>query len=343
MSTIDSTRAEDAAAVEPRRGSVQAVAARAARDTPLVQVVVLVGMFIYGAVTLDGFSSLTSVKSMLLLSSFLGLAALGQTLLVLMGHLDLSVPGFIGFGNVLTSILYGQDHWPFVATLAVIIAGSVLMGSLSGIICHRLRVQSIVVTLGMNFVMLGIIGVMASSGITGSAPAWLTRFATVSSPTLGVGVPPLVVLWVVIALIAGFMLRRTLAGRRVYLTGANPRAAELALVRTGRVVVASFALSAVAAAVTGVLLTGFSGSGNVDIGTPYLFTSLTAVIVGGTSIMGARGDYWRTVIGAIMLTVINTVLLAKGYSNAEQQILFGIIILVAVLAYGREPRLRDQV
>jgi ribose transport system permease protein len=107
--------------------------------------------------------------------------------------------------------------------------------------------------------------------------------------------------------------------------------------------VASFALSAVGAAVTGVLLTGFSGSGNVDIGTPYLFTSLTAVIVGGTSIMGARGDYWRTVIGAIMLTVINTVLLAKGYSNAEQQILFGIIILVAVLAYGREPRLRDRI
>ncbi len=343
MSAVDPTRPEEAVKAEPEHGSVQAMAARAARDTPLVQLVVLVGMFIYGAVTLDGFSSLSSVKSMLLLSSFLGLAALGQTLLVLMGHLDLSVPGFIGFGNVLTAILFGQDHWPFVATLAVIITASLVMGSLSGIICHRLRVQSIVVTLGMNFVMLGIVGVMAANGITGTAPAWLTRFATVSSPTLGVGVPPLVVLWVVIALIAGFMLRRTLAGRRVYLTGANPRAAELALVRTGRVVVASFALSAVSAALTGVLLTGFSGSGNVDIGTPYLFTSLTAVIVGGTSIMGARGDYWRTVIGAIMLTVINTVLLAKGYSNAEQQILFGIIILVAVLAYGREPRLRDQV
>jgi ribose transport system permease protein len=342
MSTLDSTHHEEAGAAS-RRDSVQAIAARAARDTPLVQVIVLVAMFAYGALTLDGFSSLTSVKSMLLLSSFLGLAALGQTLLVLLGHLDLSVPGFIGFGNVMTAILFGQDHWSIVTTLALIIAGSILMGSVSGLICHWLKVQSIVVTLGMNFVMLGIIGVIAANGITGSAPAWLTRFATVTSPTFGVGVPPLVVLWVVIALIAGFMLRRTLAGRRVYLTGANPRAAELALVRTGRVVVASFALSAVSAAITGVLLTGFSGSGNLDIGTPYLFTSLTAVIVGGTSIMGARGDYWRTVIGAIMLTVINTVLLAKGYSNAEQQILFGIIILVAVLAYGREPRLRDQI
>lgn len=319
------------------------VMTRLGRDTPLVQVLVLVAIFIYGAVTLDGFSSFLSVKSMLLLASFLGLAALGQTVLVLLGHLDLSVPGFIGLGNVVTVILVGQDHWSFLPALVVIIAASIVVGSLSGFICHRFRVQSIVVTLGMNFVLLGAIGVMAGSGITGSAPGWLTRFATVSTSTVGIGVPPLIVLWLVVAIVAGFVLRRTIAGRRVYLTGANPQAAELALVRTGRVVVGAFALSAVGAAITGVLLTGFSGSGDTGIGTPYLFTSLTAVIVGGTSIVGARGDYWRTVIGAIMLTVVNTVLLAKGYSSAQQQILFGLIVLVAVLAYGREMRLRDRI
>ena len=331
-------------ASEGRSGAdLRARVIQLSRDTPLVQVIVLLAIFAYGAATLDGFSSLLSIKSMLLLAAFLGLAALGQTVLVLLGHLDLSVPGFIGFGNVLTAILVGQDHWSFVAATAVIIGGAILLGGVSGLICHYFRVQSIVVTLGMNFVLLGVIGVLAGSGITGTAPAWLTRFATVSSPTFGVGVPPLVVLWLVLAIIAGVILHRTVAGRRVYLTGSNPRAADLALVKTGRVVVAAFALSAVGAAVTGILLTGFSGSGDTGIGTPYLFTSLTAVIVGGTSIVGARGDYWRTVIGAIMLTVINTVLLAKGYSNADQQILFGLIILVAVLAYGREPRLRDRI
>jgi ribose transport system permease protein len=280
---------------------------------------------------------------MLLLSSFLGIAALGQTILVLLGHLDLSVPGFIGLGNVATAILVGQNGWGFVPALVLIVVASIVMGGLSGLIVHRFRVQSIVVTLGMGFVLLGAIDVMARGGITGTAPDWLTRFATVATKTVGVSVPPLIVLWLVIAIIAGVVLRRTIAGRRVYLTGANPRAAELALVRTRWVVVASFALSAVGAAITGVLLTGFSGSGDTGIGTPYLFTSLTAVIVGGTSFVGARGDYWRTVIGAIMLTVINTVLLAKGYSQAVQQILFGAIILVAALAYGRETRLRDRV
>ncbi len=335
--------AVDPAREQQGRLEARATLARLSRDTPLVQVAVLIAIFIYGAATLDGFSSFLSIKSMLLLASFLGLAALGQTVLVLLGHLDLSVPGFIGLGNVLTAILVGQDHWSFVSTIVLIVGAAILLGSVSGLICHYFGVQSIVVTLGMNFILLGAIGVMAGSGITGTAPGWLTRFATVGSATFGVSIPPLVVLWAVVAIIAGFFLRRTLAGRRIYLTGSNPHAARLALVKTGRVVVAAFALSALGAAVTGVLLTGFSGSGDTQVGTPYLFTSLTAVIVGGTSIVGARGDYWRTVIGAIMLTVINTVLLAKGYSNAEQQILFGLIILVAVLAYGREPRLRDRI
>jgi ribose transport system permease protein len=335
--------ATDVQSEQPIQPTARATVARLTRDTPIVQLGVLIAIFIYGAVTLDGFDSLISIKSMLLLASFLGLAAVGQTVLVLLGHLDLSVPGFIGLGNVLTAVLCGQEHWAFVPALAVIVAGAIVMGCVSGLVCHRFGVQSIVVTLGMNFVLLGVIGVIAGNGITGTAPAWLTRFATITSKTAGIGVPPLVVLWLIVALFAGLILRRTIAGRRVYLTGSNPRAAKLALVGSGRVVIAAFALSAVGAAITGVLLTGFSGSGDTGIGTPYLFTSLTAVIVGGTSIVGARGDYWRTVIGAIMLTVINTVLLAKGYSNAEQQILFGLIILVAVLAYGREPRLRDRI
>jgi ribose transport system permease protein len=343
MSTVDTTSPDPAAAPEREPGSARATLARVSRDLPLVPIAVLVGMFIYGAVTIQDFSSWASIRTMLLIASFLGIAALGQTLLVMMGNVDLSVPGFIGFGNIMIAVLYGQHNWPFIAALALIIVASALIGTINGLICHKLKVESIVVTLGMSFVIIGVISVITATGVTGAGPAWLTRFATAGSHTLGVAIPPVVVVWAIIALIAAFMLRRTIAGRRVYLTGSNPLAAELALVKTGRIITAAFALSAVSGAVTGVLLIGFSGTGNSQIGNSYLFTSLTAVIVGGTSIMGGRGDYTRTVIGAIMLTVINTVLLAKGYSDAEQQILFGVIILIAILAYGREPRLRDQI
>ena len=335
MSAVDAPRVK-------LSGRLGATAGRLSRETPVAQLVVLIAIFGYGALTLEGFSSLASIKSMLLVASFLGLAALGQTVLVLLGYLDLSVPGFITLGNVLTVILVAQDGWPFAAALAVIIGAAILMGSLSGLICHLLGVESIVVTLGVNFILIGVVDVLAKA-LTGSAPGWLTQFASVTASTAGIPVPPLIVLWVILAVIVGVVLRRTVVGRRIYLTGANPMAAGFALVRTQRVVIGVFALSAVSAAVTGVLLTGFSGSADTTIGSPYLFTSLTAIIVGGTSVVRARGDYWRTVIGAIMVTVINTVLLAKGYSAAEQQILFGLLILAVALIYGRETRLRDRV
>lgn len=313
------------------------------RETPFAQLVVLVALFALGAATLDGFTQLSSVKSMLLLASFLGIAALGQTLVVLIGHIDLSIPGFIALGNVLIVLLVGEHGWAFAPAAGTIVACSLVVGALSGYICHRFGVQSIVVTLGMNFVLLGGVGLLSEGGIQGEVPAWLTRFASVRGTTFDIGIPPLIVLWAAIAIITGVVLRRTVAGRRLYLTGSNPAAAPLALVKTGRVVTAAFAVSGLAAAIAGVLLSGFSGSDDASIGTPYLFTSLTAVVIGGTSITGARGDYWRTVLGSMILIVLTTLLVGHGYDNADQEILFGLAILVVVFAYGRKRRVRDRV
>jgi len=114
-------------------------------------------------------------------------------------------------------------------------------------------------------------------------------------------------------------------------------------VNTRRVWTGAFALSAACAGVVGVLLAGFSGSADATVGTQYLFTSLAAVIVGGTSITGAHGDYWRTVVGALIITVLTTLLLGHGYSVGDQQIAFGLAILLVVAGYGRDVRLRDRV
>jgi ribose transport system permease protein len=150
-------------------------------------------------------------------------------------------------------------------------------------------------------------------------------------------------MWAIVAIAAGVILARTRIGRRIYQTGSNPVAAELALVNTRRVWTWAFAFSALCAAIVGVLLAGFSGSADATIGTQYLFSSVAAVIVGGTSIIGARGDYWRTVVGALIITVLTTVLLGHGYGTGDQQIVFGLVILIAVAGYGRDPRLRDRV
>ena len=95
-------------------------------------------------------------------------------------------------------------------------------------------------------------------------------------------------------------------------------------------------------ALVGVLLAGFAGA-DQTLGDPYLFSGLTAVIVGGTTFMGARGDYTHTVVGALILTVLTTILVGKGYDQADQQIIFGVLILLVVAGYGRDRRLRDRV
>jgi ribose transport system permease protein len=336
------TPTEPVRATARHRVSLWSRAAAVQRRVPVAQVIALVALFEWGTWTITDFATRPSILSMLVAASFLGLAGAGQTLVVLVGGIDFSVPAFISGGSVVISQLTGSDHWGFVPALIVCFAMAVVLGGANGYISHRFRVQPLVVTLGMASVVTGAVLVWTKAQATGSAPAFLTRMTSVTGTTFGIGVPPVVIVWALIAIVIGIVLRMTIVGRRLYATGANPVAAELALVRTRRVWVATYAASALLAAALGVLLAGYAGSGNTTLGDPYLFEGLAAVIVGGTA-FGARGNYWRTVLGAIVLTVLSTVLVGKGYTTADQQIIFGVLILVVVAGYGREPRLRDRV
>ena len=312
------------------------------RRMPVFQVIALVALFAYGSATIDGFSSQNSVDAILVLAALLGLAALGQTLVLILGGLDLSIPGHIVMGAIVVTQLYGAHHWsaPLAIGLVVLIAG--VGGGATGWICHRWRIQPLIVTLGVGAMSAGAATAWTQGKLTGSAPTFLTDITSATGTTLGMQVPPVVVIWIVVAIAVAVFLHRTVAGRRIFATGANPRAAGLARINTKRVWVCVFAASAILSALVGVLLAGFAGA-DPSLGDPYLFTGLTAVIVGGTTFMGARGDYTHTVVGALILTVLTTILVGKGYDQADQQIIFGVLILLVVAGYGRDRRLRDRV
>ena len=312
------------------------------RRAPVLQLLALVVLFLYGAATIDGFDSEITVDSMLVLAALLGLAAVGQTLVLIVGGIDFSVPGHIAMGAIVVSELYGARGWsaPLAIALAAVAAGA--LGAATGWICHRWRIQPLIVTLGIGAISAGAAVAWTQGHLTGAAPPNLTTLTTATGTTLGLSIPPVVVLWALAAVAMALLLHRTAAGRRLYATGANPRAAALARIATKRVWVVVFASSAFLSALTGCLLAGFAGA-DQTVGDPYLFTTLTAVIVGGTTFMGARGDYTHTVVGALILTVLTTILVGKGYSQADQQIVFGVLILLVVAGYGRERRLRDRV
>lgn len=314
---------------------------RVQRRVPLIQIAVVIAVFSYGNMTIYGFSSRSSINTMLVLAALLGLAALGQTLVMVLGGLDLSIPGFIVFGSIVPMEL--SRTLPFGLAVAATLVAAVAAGALVGLVVVRRRLQPLVLTLAVGSVASGLALAWTASHTPADPPAWVTRLTSPATETLGVAVPPLVVVWAVVAIAAALVLHRRPLGRRLFAAGANARAAGLARVRVDRLSMGVFALSACASTLVGTLLAGFAGSGDPSMGDPYLFQGLAAVIIGGTAFFGARGDYTHTVLGALLMVELTTVLIGKGLSNSVQQMLFGALILLVVALYGRQPRVRDRV
>lgn len=316
---------------------------RALTRGPLLQIGGVFVLYEVGSATISGYGSASSIRSMLVLSSFLGIAAAGQTIAVLLAGIDISIPFVIGAANVLVSQLYGGKHWPFWAVAIFITVGALAVGAVNGYISNRFKIHPLIVTLGVGTMVGGGILVWTQGNFTGAAPLWIDSFVSSGRKTGPIPLPPVVLFWGAFAVLVIVILSKTTMGRRLYATGANQPAAQLALVRTTWVWMGAFAASAFCAALAGVLLAGFSGMGLYNIGQPYLFTSIAAVVIGGTSLLGARGDYFRTVLGALILIQIETILIGFGYDVAAQQVGLGIVILIMVASYAREPSIRSRV
>ena len=317
-----------------RLGAVQA-------RFPVAQVVALIVIFIYGAITLPGLGSWTAIRSILVLAALVGLASGGQTLLILIGGFDLGVSGFIVAGALTVTALRSAYHLSFGVALLLAIVGSGLLGGAAGYICHRFAINPLVVTLAMGTLAVGIVAVLNGGLVNGNSPPWLSDLAEPATRTFGLSIPPSIVIWAVVLVLFAILLHRTRIGRSLMATGANSRAADYALVSTRRVWTVTFAFSAIASALVGLLIGGFAGTISDGLGDPYLFQSVVAVIVGGT-VFGGPGDYTRTCVGALFLTVLTTVLVGHGASPAVEEIVYGLIILAAIAVYGRQRRLRDR-
>ncbi len=309
------------------------------RLVPYVFVPLLFGV---GVVTIPGYASRSSIMSLLVLSSLLGVASIGQTLTVIVGGIDLSIPAVIGLADVVVTQLYGYG-WSFWLVCLLILGIALVIGTANALTSVILRVHPLVITLGTSMIVLG--GVLSwNHGVeTGTVPSWLISAISVIGKTGPIPVPGVVIFWVVACILTITFQRRTRLGREIYASGANPVAARLARVRTTWTWVVVFSISAVFAAIAGVLFAGFSGAADSAVGQPYLFETLTAVVVGGTSLLGGRGGYGRTILGVLIVTQLTTLLIGAGFGSAMQEALLGILLILLVLIYGREPHVSTRI
>lgn len=313
-----------------------------------IGLIVLVALIVISSFAIEGFLSGPNIKAILLFAAFLGIACIGQTLVALMGGLDLSIPFVIGASNIGLLFLISLGVPSFVAAGFVLILGGVT-GFINGVLSYKLQGQALIMTLGMGFAVAGLTQILTSIGsafggnVFGTVPPWLQNLAAMNGRTFGLGFPPTILIWIVLAIIVIVALRYSAYGRYIYALGGNRRSAKLIGVSEFKYWTLAYTLSGVFAALTGSLLLGWSGGGFIGVGDPYLFTTLAAVVIGGTSLIGGYGGYGFTVIGVLVLQVLSSFLIGIGLKYEWQQFIFGLLILPMVALYGRSPHIRAQV
>ena len=298
--------------------------------------VAAIAVIVIGDIVKPGFASASGIQQILEVSSFVGIVAAGQTFVILIGGIDLSVPWVLnGAAILMVAVANGSD-----SRLAIGIAAGVAFGVCCGLVngagIALLGVPPVVMTLGMNGIIQGLaLGVthgLTCGGCTKPPPTALIN--TMTGKTLGIDTSLLI--WVVVIVIVSFTLAFTTFGRRVYAVGNSARVSHLAGVNVKFVTIALYVLSGLFAAIAGIALAGFGGGATIGMGDPYLFQSIAAVVIGGTYILGGRGNYLGTVAGAIVLTALVSVLLASNAPNYARDIVYGVVILVILLVYGRQ-------
>jgi len=308
----------------------------------LAALVVAAALHATGTLLVEGYSSEFSIRAMLVLATLLGVASIGQTLVILLGGIDLSIPFVIGFANVVAAALFGSGM-DFVAVSAIVAGLALIIGAANGALSSTLRIHPLIVTLGIGTAVQGAVLLWTAGFPTGSAPDAVTRFVSIGGSAGPLPVPWLIPAFAGLAVIVVVMLERTPFGRRLYALGSNPQAAPLALIGPRTIWTITYSLSALFAALAGALLLGFTGSAYGDVGQPYLFQTIAAVVIGGTTLVGGRGGLVGTIAGALVLTEINTLLIGLGLAASTVEAALGLLIILLVSLYGREPHVRTTI
>jgi ribose transport system permease protein len=271
------------------------------------------------------------ISNMMLFAAPLGIVAAGQTLVMLTGGIDLSV------ASVATASAYLMATHSGLGVMPAILYGlgvGLVVGLLNGIGVALLRVQPLVMTLGTGLMTEGMLVVYSQKKMA-QAPRVPKFIEDLGAGKFLGGVPNDLIVWVPIAIILIFVLRRTGFGRLLYAIGDNSKACTLAGIRVWRILLVNYVTCGLLAAVAGLIIVGGTDSAELRLAEVYLLPSIAAVIIGGTSIFGGRGGYSGTIVGALILTVLNSILTLLDVPESVRQILYGAIILLLAAAYTR--------
>ena len=298
--------------------------------TTLLLTVVLTGFFVN-----ERFGTLRNFMNVLEQSAALGFVSLGQTVVVLTGGIDLSVGAVVTASSVLLAGVVDGNHalmWPMLA--GVLMAGAIF-GAMNGVIVIYTGVHPLIVTLGTATLLNGLV-LLYTLQPTGSVPFWFEEFAYGRN----LGLPTAGLVMLLAFTIMGIFLKYAPLGRAIYAVGGSPEAARLSGIHSARVTIVVYAISGFFAALAGAYFVSRTGVGDPRIGEHLTLVSITPVILGGTVLAGGRGGVGGTLLGVLLLSLLNNLLNYMNVSTFIQWVIQGLIIIIAVSVYVNRDRQR---
>jgi ribose transport system permease protein len=317
---------------------------RVLNNKVIIAFAMVVLLFVVGEIVTPGFISLSHVMTVLQAAFFLGLLALGQTVVVLSGRegLDLSVGATMTVGVLLgAAIIQGQNANVVPAVLLVISAGF-LLGIVNGIGVAYLEIAPLIMTLTWGIVIEGALLIITRGHYPGKASPVLEALGrgslSFSVGGLLVQVPWVVILWIGVILVVSFVLARTSIGFVLYGVGANDRAAELLGIKVRRVRIIAYGMSGLLSALSGILLLGYVQNPDIALSARYVLLSVISVIIGGISFGGGGGSYLGAVAGAIFMQTLLSILVTLKIGDGLRGVITGLVLLLLLFAYTRRVR-----
>jgi ribose transport system permease protein len=311
----------------PRLGeAARSALSRAAHADVVGLVAVYVILFVFLSSATRHFFSFDNIENLLREMSVLGIVAVGQTMVILRGEIDLSVGSVLALSSVVAATAYGAG-WPPVAVIAAAPVVGFGVGLVNGVLVAKGRVSSLVVTLGTMTVTFGI-----ALLVTGGGPR---SIRTGVLEILGQGrisfIPYQFIIMVAAVAIGALVLHFTVFGRSLYAAGDNVQAAILNGINVDRVTIGVFVISGLLASFGGLLLAGQFTTADPTIGTNFNLRSIAAVVIGGTSLFGGVGGVAGTAIGAALMATLANGLVHFNVQSAWQEVVTGTVIVAAVL------------
>jgi ribose transport system permease protein len=311
---------------------------------PVIAILIAVFLFLLSGFLPAGYSTVQGAirqgLNILRLASFIAIIGAGQTLVILSGGegIDLSAGPIVTVGALLTyMIINGQNNMILPVLLLVILTGAII-GLFNGLGITYLKISPFVMTLGMAGVVQGALILWTKGYYDGRVAPIMTQLI---ARDLFWGIPGMILIWIVIGILMTLLIERTRFGKHLFAIGVNRTAARLSGVNVNRMVVLTYVLAGAMAAVSGFLLVGYTQNAGPNLGNQYLFPSIIAVAIGGTQMSGGKGSYFGTMSGAIVIQLISSLLTTMQLPQALQQIIFGSLLVLILIIYGREKGLRS--